>query len=104
MTSRLRSSGRPIMDQVWGDLVFLHWRVEPAAVAPYLPPGCRPDVHDGSSWIGLIGFEMREAGFGYGHPVPYFGDFGEINVRLYSPTSGVGGGSSSARWRPSGSP
>lgn len=72
------------MDQVWADLVFLHWRVEESAVAPYLPPGCRPDVYDGSSWIGLIGFEMRDAGFGYGHPIPYFGDFGEINVRLYS--------------------
>ncbi len=72
------------MDQVWGDLVFLHWRIDEAEVTPYLPPGCRPDVHDGSSWIGLIGFEMREAGFGYGHPIPFFGDFGEINVRLYS--------------------
>jgi uncharacterized protein YqjF (DUF2071 family) len=77
-------TGRPIMDQVWGDLVFLHWRIEPERVAPFLPPGCWPDVHDGSSWVGLIGFEMRRAGFGYGHPVPFFGDFGEINVRLYS--------------------
>lgn len=72
------------MDQFWDDLVFLHWRVAPEAVAPYLPPGCRPDVHDGTSWIGLIGFVMRKAGFGYDHPVPFFGDFGEINVRLYS--------------------
>lgn len=72
------------MDQVWADLVFLHWRVEAVAVAPHLPPGCRPDEHDGSSWIGLIGFRMRDAGFGYGHPVPYLGTFGEINVRLYS--------------------
>ncbi len=72
------------MDQYWDDLVFLHWRVAPEVVAPYLPPGCRPDVYDGSSWIGLIGFVMRKAGFGYDHPVPFFGDFAEINVRLYS--------------------
>ncbi len=72
------------MDQYWDDLAFLHWRVAPEAVTPYLPPGCRPDVYDGSSWIGLIGFLMRDAGFGYGHPVPFFGDFAEINVRLYS--------------------
>lgn len=76
--------GRVVMDQVWADLVFLHWRVDAAQVAPYLPPGCRPDEHDGSSWVGLIGFEMQDAGFGYGHPVPYLGTFGEINVRLYS--------------------
>lgn len=72
------------MDQVWSDLVFLHWRVEPDLVAPWLPLGTRPDLHDGSAWVGLIGFEMRRAGFGRGRPVPYFGDFVEINVRLYS--------------------
>jgi uncharacterized protein YqjF (DUF2071 family) len=72
------------MDQVWADLVFLHWRIEASTVAPFLPPGCWPDEHDGSSWIGLIGFQMRDAGFGEGHPVPYLGTFGEINVRLYS--------------------
>ena len=27
---------------------------------------------------------MRGAGFGYDHPIPFFGDFAEINVRLYS--------------------
>ncbi len=76
--------GPVIMDQFWDDLVFLHWRVAPEAVAPFLPPGCRPDVYDGTSWIGLIGFVMRDAGFGYDHPIPFFGDFAEINVRLYS--------------------
>ena len=79
-----RLEGRVLMDQVWADLVFLHWRVEAERVAAYLPPGCVPDEHDGSSWIGLIGFGMRDAGFGHGHPVPYLGRFGEINVRLYT--------------------
>lgn len=76
--------GRPVMDQVWADLVFLHWRLDPALAEPWMPPGARPDVHDGSTWIGLIGFEMRRAGFGHGLPIPYLGDFAEINVRLYS--------------------
>lgn len=76
---------RPIvMDQRWDRLVFLHWRVSSSVVAPIIPEGCRPDEFDGSSWVGLIGFEMIGAGIGYGRPVPYFGTFGEINVRLYS--------------------
>ncbi|WP_238325196.1 YqjF family protein [Rhodococcoides fascians] len=76
---------RPIlMDQRWERLVFLHWRVPSSAVAPLLPAGCVPDEFDGSSWVGLIGFHMVGAGLGYRHPVPYFGTFGEINVRLYS--------------------
>lgn len=72
------------MDQVWADLVFLHWRLDPERAERWMPPGARPDVHDGSTWVGLIGFEMRRAGFGRDRPLPYFGDFAEINVRLYS--------------------
>ena len=43
-----------------------------------------PDVFDGSAWVGLIGFRMQGAGLGRGPGIPYFGDFNEINVRLYS--------------------
>ena len=34
--------GPVIIDQYWDDLVFLHWRVEPAVVAPFLPTGLPP--------------------------------------------------------------
>lgn len=73
-----------IMDQTWGDAVFVHWQVDPALVEPWMPPGARVDTRDGVTYVGLIGFCMREAGFGRDHPVPFFGDFVEINVRLYS--------------------
>ena len=76
---------RPIlMDQRWEKLVFLHWRVPAESVASLIPAGCQPDEFDGTSWVGLIGFQMVDAGFGYRRPVPYFGTFSEINVRLYS--------------------
>lgn len=73
-----------IMSQRWADLTFLHWRVEPRLVAPLLPAGTRPDVHDGSSWVGLVPFRMVGAGVGRGPAVPYLGTFAETNVRLYS--------------------
>ena len=48
---------------------------------------------------------MRDAGFGEGHPVPYLGTFGEINVRLYSTDAQrTPRAWCSARWRPSASP
>jgi uncharacterized protein len=62
--------GARIMRQQWRDLTFLHWRVDPAEVAPFLPPGTRPDVHDGATWIGLIPFRMVGAGLGRGPAVP----------------------------------
>jgi uncharacterized protein YqjF (DUF2071 family) len=76
--------GRQIMSQEWRDLTFLHWRVAPDDVAPLLPPGTRPDVHDGSTWVGLIPFRMVGAGVGPGPAVPWLGSFAETNVRLYS--------------------
>lgn len=73
-----------MLDQFWADLSFLHWRVDPDQVAPLLPSGTRPDLFDGSAWVGLIPFRMRGAGFGRGHPLPYVGSFAETNVRLYA--------------------
>lgn len=75
---------REVMSQWWRDIAFLHWRVDPAAVVPLLPRGVRPDVHDGSTWVGLIPFRMVDAGVGRGRPVARYGTFPETNVRLYS--------------------
>ena len=77
-------SRRQIMHQRWEDVAFLHWRVEPDRVAPLLPPGTRPDVFDGSSWVGLIPFRMVGAAPFTAPAVPWLGTFAETNVRLYS--------------------
>ena len=77
-------SSKPILRQRWSDVAFLHWRIDPSAAEPYMPLGCSPDVIDGSSWIGLIGFQMSQSSF-FGSPnIPWLGNFPEVNVRLYS--------------------
>jgi len=75
---------RQVMSQWWRDIAFLHWRVAPETVAPMMPRGVRPDVYDGSSWVGLVPFRMVDAALGRGRPVPGLGTFLETNVRLYS--------------------
>jgi uncharacterized protein YqjF (DUF2071 family) len=75
---------RVMLDQQWRDLTFLHWRVAPERVAPWLPPGTRPDLHRGATYVGLIPFQLSQARFGSGPALPYVGTFGEINVRFYS--------------------
>jgi uncharacterized protein YqjF (DUF2071 family) len=72
------------MRQRWVDLTFLHWRIDPAEVAPLLPPGTEPDIYDGSCWVGLIPFRMLEVGLPHGPGVPWLGSFAETNVRTYS--------------------
>ena len=75
---------RPVIGQRWRDAVFLHWRVDPADVAPWLPAGVRPDVAaDGATRVGLIPFRLEATTFPPLPAVPWLGTFLETNVRLY---------------------
>ena len=76
--------GRAVASQRWSELAFVHWRVESALVAPLLPPGVVPDEFDGSTWVGLIPFVLDRATIAGSPPIPYFGSFVEVNVRLYA--------------------
>lgn len=76
--------GRPIIEQRWSGAVFVHWRVDADVVAPLLPEGTRPDLHDGSAWVGLVPFVLGDFRFLPLPPVPVIGSFVEINVRTYA--------------------
>jgi len=79
-----RPVGWPLLTQQWRDLVFLHWPVDAGVAGRLLPPGTRPDLFEGTSYVGLIAFRMHRVGW-LGLPgLPYLGSFPETNVRLYS--------------------
>ncbi len=83
-TDAPRPVGLALLTQHWRDVTFLHWPADPELVAPLMPPGTRPDVIDGTSYVGLIALRMYRVGF-FGLPgLPYLGSFPETNVRLYS--------------------
>jgi len=74
----------PLLTVRWRDLAFLHWPVDPGVAARLLPSGTRPDLFEGTSYVGLVAFRMYRAGW-LGLPgLPYLGSFPETNVRLYS--------------------
>lgn len=76
-------AGPVVAAQEWRNVTFVHWRVPASAVALLLPPGVTPDLHDGTSWVGLIAFELGDARVGPFPPSPVGGRFTEVNVRLY---------------------
>jgi len=84
---------RPVIfDQVWRDLTFVHWPVDPDSVRHLFPAGTRPDVFaDGRTYVGLVPFVMDGIRLGRAPSprVPWLGGFLETNVRLYS-TDGAG--------------
>ncbi len=70
----------------WLHLAFIHWPVEPAAVARLLPPGLTVDSFDGQAWVGLVPFTMRDVM--HVTPlgkvgIPTATHFHECNVRTY---------------------
>jgi uncharacterized protein YqjF (DUF2071 family) len=82
MRMRERPAGRPVMRQIWCHLGFLHWRVEPAAVAGLLPPGLNVDTFDGAAWVGIVPFTIPLTRTGWlGMPMALA--FHEINLRTY---------------------
>lgn len=67
----------------WTDLLFAHWRVDPAQVQECLPKHVELDAFDGSAWIALVPFKMTDCRFrGFGW-VPGLRNFYECNVRTY---------------------
>jgi uncharacterized protein YqjF (DUF2071 family) len=78
-------SARPVLlRQDWRDVAFLHWSIQPEVAAPLLPPGTRPDLLDGRTFVGLVVLQMEHTAPLGVLPLPWLGSFGQANVRLYS--------------------
>jgi uncharacterized protein len=78
------------MWQVWHDLLFAHWPIDPDALRRTLPDGIEPDLWEGRAWISVVPFRMsgirlRAQPFA----APWVGAFPELNVRTY--VTGPGG-------------
>ncbi|MCP4798280.1 MAG: DUF2071 domain-containing protein, partial [Phycisphaeraceae bacterium] len=81
----------PAVVMTWADIAFAHWRIPPGVLRPLIPAELELDLHDGSAWIGLIPFEMRDCDFRGVPPLPGLGTFLECNVRTYVRHRGVPG-------------
>jgi uncharacterized protein YqjF (DUF2071 family) len=71
------------MHQSWKHLLFLHWRWDPADIQRRLPAGLTVDTFDGSAWMGIVPFFMRDIRPRYLPCVPWISNFLEVNVRTY---------------------
>jgi uncharacterized protein YqjF (DUF2071 family) len=83
LAARRRPDRRALLRQRWDQLFFLHWRSDPAAVAKILPPGLTPDLFEGETHLGIVGFRMlgvRPEGL---PSLPWLSSFNELNVRVY---------------------
>lgn len=85
---RNRPVGRAVMRQSWRDLLFLHFRTDPARVQATLPDGLEVDTFPDRSgrewaWIGVVAFRMEGIRPEGGFALPWLSAFPETNVRTY---------------------
>jgi uncharacterized protein YqjF (DUF2071 family) len=71
------------MQQTWANLLFLHWRFPAELVQATLPPGLTVDTFEGTAWLGVVPFFMRDVRPRWLPAVPGWSNFLELNVRTY---------------------
>src|SRR6185503_19126033 len=49
-----------LMAQTWQHVLFAHWPVPAATIAPLLPRGAEPDVFDDQAWLSVVAFQIRD--------------------------------------------
>lgn len=83
LAARERPGRWHVMHQRWEQLLFLHWRWDPADIQRTLPPGLTVDTFDGAAWLAIVPFFMRGIRPRFLPAVPGISNFLELNVRTY---------------------
>jgi len=84
-------AGPWVMRQTWESLLFAHWPLPPDAVRPLVPASLPLDLLDGSAWVGIVPFKVRNSRPRALPTVPGAKDFLELNVRTYVTVEGKPG-------------
>ena len=81
------------MHQDWGNLLFLHWRVQPNLIRHLIPQELELDLYGDSAWIGIVPFTMWDirAFPPFAPSLPGLDSMHELNVRTYVHYRGVPG-------------
>jgi uncharacterized protein len=83
---------RWLQGQTWCDLLFAHWRVDPASLRRVMPPALPLHLwEDGSAWIGITPFVVKGLRLRGTPPLPWVSGFPELNVRTYVDLEGKPG-------------
>jgi uncharacterized protein YqjF (DUF2071 family) len=74
---------RAAMLQGWYHLTFLHWRYNAALLRSFIPSALEIDTFDGSAWVGLTPFLLKNLRLPHLPPLPWLSKFAETNLRTY---------------------
>jgi uncharacterized protein YqjF (DUF2071 family) len=73
---------QPFLTANWRYLAILNFVVDPAIVAPLVPPGTELDFENRETFVSIVGFLFLDTRL-LGLPIPLHRDFEEVNLRFY---------------------
>jgi uncharacterized protein YqjF (DUF2071 family) len=73
---------QPFLTANWRYLAILNFVVDPAIIAPLVPPGTELDYENGNTFVSAVGFLFLDTRL-LGLPIPLHRDFEEVNLRFY---------------------
>lgn len=71
------------MTQEWHHVLFAHWPVPASALRGHVPAELEIDTFEGSAWIGIVPFLVKDMRARLTPAVPFLSSFIEVNVRTY---------------------
>src|ERR1044071_5926641 len=81
---RSNTSGEtPLLRARWRDLVVVNYLVDPRIIAALAPRGTEPDLHEGRTFVSLVGFLFESTRLAGRVPLWPCATFEEINLRFY---------------------
>ena len=78
-----RPPGKPAGYHCWHDLLFVHWRLSPEVLRPFVPAALELDTWEGDAWLGIVAFRMSGVRPRWFPALPGVSAFAETNLRTY---------------------
>jgi uncharacterized protein len=66
----------------WENIIMANYEIDPKILIPFLPKGVELDLFNGKCYVSLVGFMFKNTKL-FTIPIPFFGNFEEINLRFY---------------------
>jgi uncharacterized protein YqjF (DUF2071 family) len=66
----------------WRSLLMVNYVVDPVLLEPLVPAGTELDLWNGRAYVSVVGFRFLRTKV-LGLPVPFHGNFDEVNLRFY---------------------
>jgi uncharacterized protein YqjF (DUF2071 family) len=71
------------MKQTWKDLFFIHWPISEDILRPFVPEELELDLYDGTAWIAIVPFRMKQIRLKGIPTFPIGHSLLELNLRTY---------------------